>query len=126
MAVVCPFCELDTGRVLDKNELAVAFADAHPVTPGHTLVIPRRHVADFFELSPAEVAAVFELVFRMRDRLAAERQAGGFNVGVNAGAAAGQTVMHAHVHLIPRYAGDVAQARGGVRNIIPGKGTYGG
>jgi diadenosine tetraphosphate (Ap4A) HIT family hydrolase len=115
---------VEAGRVLAENELALALADAFPVSPGHTLVIPRRHVADFFELSGAETFAVLELLFRMRARLAKERSPDGFNVGINAGVAAGQTVMHAHVHLIPRYAGDVAVPQGGVRNIIPGKGAY--
>jgi len=112
--------------VLDENELAVAIGDAFPVSPGHTLVMPRRHVADFFELNTAEVTAVMELLFRLQCRLAEERRPAGFNVGVNAGRAAGQTVMHAHVHLIPRYAGDVADPTGGVRGVLPGTGYYAG
>lgn len=120
----CPFCHLEPGRALDENDLAIAFADAFPVSPGHTLVIPRRHVSDFFELSGAEVAAVVELLFRIRSRMGAEHRPNGFNVGVNIGAAAGQTVMHAHVHLIPRYLGDTLDPRGGIRNVIPGKRNY--
>ena len=120
----CAFCDLPPARVLGGNELAIAFADAFPVSPGHTLVIPRRHVSDFFELSPAEVAAVLEVLFRMQTRLVAEQKPDGFNVGVNVGAAAGQTVMHVHVHLIPRYLGDAPDPRGGVRNVIAGKGRY--
>jgi diadenosine tetraphosphate (Ap4A) HIT family hydrolase len=120
----CPFCHLEPRRVLDQNELAVAIADAFPVSPGHTLVIPRRHVAGFFELTAAEVAAVMELVFRMQRRLAAERGPDGFNIGVNVGTVGGQTVMHAHVHLIPRFAGDVLDPTGGVRNLLPGSGRY--
>jgi len=120
----CPFCHLEPGRVLAENELAVAIADAFPVCPGHTLVIPRRHVADFFELGTAEVAAVMELLFRMQNQLAAEGRPGGFNLGVNVGRAAGQTVMHAHVHLLPRFAGDVPDPTGGVRNVLPGRGCY--
>jgi len=120
----CPFCGLEPGRVLEENELAVAFADAFPVSPGHTLVIPRRHVADFFALEPAEVLAVMELVFRMQNQLAAEGRPGGFNLGVNVGRAAGQTVMHAHVHLLPRFAGDVPDPTGGIRNVLPGRGCY--
>jgi diadenosine tetraphosphate (Ap4A) HIT family hydrolase len=97
---------------------------AFPVSPGHTLVLSRRHVADFFELSRAEVAGLTDLVFQVQRRLAARLCPGGFNVGVNVGAAAGQTIMHVHVHVIPRYLGDLPQPQGGVRNVIPGKGRY--
>jgi len=121
----CPFCHPEPQRVLDGNELAIAIADAFPVSQGHTLIISRRHVADFFDLSGAEVTAVMELLFRMQRRLAAELVPDGFNVGVNVGPAAGQTVMHVHLHLIPRFLGDVREPRGGVRNVIPGKGRYG-
>jgi diadenosine tetraphosphate (Ap4A) HIT family hydrolase len=123
-SVECVFCHLAPARVLDENDLALAFADAFPVSPGHTLIIPRRHVSDLFELSPAEFAAIQELLFRIRSRLAAEHRPDGFNIGVNVGAAAGQTVPHAHVHLIPRFFGDAAEPQGGVRNVINGKGRY--
>jgi diadenosine tetraphosphate (Ap4A) HIT family hydrolase len=115
---------LEPGRVLDQNKLAIAFSDAFPISPGHTLVVPRRHVSDFFELSPAEIADLVELLFRIHHRLVAEQRPSGFNIGVNVGAAAGQTVLHAHVHLIPRFIGDVTEPQGGVRSIIPGKGPY--
>ena len=120
----CPFCHITTDRILAENSLAVAIADGFPVTPGHTLVIPRRHTADFFELSVAEVQAIVELLHEARRRLLAERAPAGFNVGINAGKLAGQTVMHAHIHLIPRYADDVPDPTGGVRNVIPGKANY--
>ena len=120
----CSFCHLEPGRVLDENELAIAIMDAFPVSQGHTLVVSRRHVADFFDLSDAEVAAVIELLFRMQRRLAAEFCPSAFNIGVNVGVPAGQTVMHVHVHLIPRFLGDVADPRGGVRNVILGNGPY--
>jgi diadenosine tetraphosphate (Ap4A) HIT family hydrolase len=120
----CPFCHVETGRILDENELAIAIADAFPVSRGHTLVLNRRHVADFFDLSEAEVDALFKLVFRVQRRLAVELHPDGFNVGVNAGVAAGQTIMHVHVHLIPRISGDLADPRGGVRHVIPGRGQY--
>jgi diadenosine tetraphosphate (Ap4A) HIT family hydrolase len=120
----CPFCQLEPGRVLEENELAIAIMDAFPVSQGHTLVVSRRHVSDFFCLSGAEMEAVIELLFRMQRRLAAELCPSGFNVGINVGTAAGQTVMHVHVHLIPRFFGDVAEPRGGVRNVIPGKGRH--
>jgi diadenosine tetraphosphate (Ap4A) HIT family hydrolase len=120
----CPLCDLEPSRVLEQNDLALAVPDAFPVSPGHTLVITRRHVADFFELSRTEVAAIMDLVFRLRDRLVAELAPNGFNLGVNSGTAAGQTIMHVHVHLVPRFFADVSQPEGGIRNIIPGKGPY--
>jgi diadenosine tetraphosphate (Ap4A) HIT family hydrolase len=120
----CPFCHLEPARVLEGNDLALAFSDAFPVAPGHTLAIPRRHVPDFFDLSSAELTAVFELLSRMHLRLRSDQETNGFNIGVNIGAAAGQSIMHAHVHLIPRRPGDVSKPLGGVRNVIPGKGPY--
>jgi diadenosine tetraphosphate (Ap4A) HIT family hydrolase len=120
----CPFCALPATRIVDANELAVAVEDAFPVAPGHTLVIPRRHVASAFDLTPGEVAAVMELLVRAKARLDGLLRPDGYNVGVNVGRDAGQTVMHAHVHLIPRRVGDVPNPRGGVRNVIPGKGDY--
>lgn len=120
----CPFCNLAPCRVLDENEVAVAISDSFPVSKGHSLVIARRHVADFFDLSTAEVAGFMDLLFRLRRRLIAEFAPTGFNVGVNSGVDAGQTVMHVHLHLIPRFPGDVAEPQGGVRNVIPGKGRY--
>jgi diadenosine tetraphosphate (Ap4A) HIT family hydrolase len=120
----CPFCCLPAERILESNAQALAVADAFPVSAGHTLVIPRRHVRSFFELTEDEVAAVHTLLRRMKDRLVKSLNPGGFNIGVNVGAVSGQTVAHAHVHLIPRYAGDVPDPVGGVRNIIPGRGRY--
>lgn len=119
----CPFCaRVSSGEVGPEvgpgNGLAVAFPDGFPVSPGHTLVVPRRHVADYFELSSEEQAALWRLVAEVKDRLDAERAPAGYNVGVNVGAAGGQTVWHAHVHVIPRYAGDVEDPRGGVRWVI--------
>jgi diadenosine tetraphosphate (Ap4A) HIT family hydrolase len=119
----CPFCRLPAGRVLEENGHAVAIADAFPVSPGHTLVIPKRHGAGFFELTFDEVMAVYELLGRMKARLDRDLKPAGYNIGVNIGEAAGQTVGHSHVHLIPRYCGDVAEPRGGVRNVIPGEGA---
>lgn len=121
---VCPFCEIPRERILAENTHAVAIADGYPVTPGHTLIISRRHTADFFELSSIEIQAIVELLHRMRERLLADRAAHHFNIGINVGSAAGQTVMHAHVHLIPRCFGDVPDPAGGIRNLIPGKANY--
>jgi diadenosine tetraphosphate (Ap4A) HIT family hydrolase len=120
----CPFCQLPLSRILDSNNHAVAVADAFPVSPGHTLVIPRRHIACFFELTLDEMTAIYDLLGRLKARLDGSLKPAGYNIGVNVGAAAGQTVMHLHVHLIPRFVGDVSEPRGGVRNVIPGKGPY--
>ena len=120
----CPFCQHPPERVIEQNTLAVAFAVPLPVSRGHTLIIGRRHVPDFFELSAAEVAAIIESLNRMGQRLLAERATSAFNIGVNDGSPAGQTATHAHVHLIPRYLGDTLDRTGGVRNVIPGKGDY--
>lgn len=107
-----------------SNELAFAIRDAFPVSPGHTLVIPRREVATWFDASLEEQHALFALVDAVKRQLDAELHPDGYNIGINAGEAAGQTVMHLHVHVIPRYRGDVADPRGGVRHIIAGKGNY--
>jgi diadenosine tetraphosphate (Ap4A) HIT family hydrolase len=121
----CPFCRLPAGRIIGENETAVAVRDAYPVTPLHTLIIPRRHVSSYFDLTGEEAADCQRLLARMRQEiLSRDEQVDGFNVGINIGSAAGQTVMHCHVHLIPRRVGDVANARGGVRHVIPGKGCY--
>ncbi len=118
----CPFCA-PTQAVL-RNRLAYAIEDTTPVTPGHLLVIPFRHVADCFDLTSAERAAILALVDGARRLLEASRRPDGYNVGVNVGEAAGQTVMHVHVHVIPRYRGDVANPRGGVRGVIPARQSY--
>jgi diadenosine tetraphosphate (Ap4A) HIT family hydrolase len=107
-----------------ESALAVAFEDAFPVSPGHTLVVPRRHVGSYFDCTPDERAAIWKLVEEVRGQIVSERGPDGFNVGINVGAAAGQTVLHAHVHVVPRFAGDVADPRGGVRGVIPGKALY--
>ena len=108
-----------------SNELAFAIRDAFPVSPGHTLVVPRRLFASWFEATAEERAAIFDLVDAVRRQLdASPSPPQGYNVGINVGAVAGQTVAHLHVHVIPRYPGDVADPRGGVRHVIPGKGNY--
>ena len=121
----CIFCNPDQQRVFLANELAYAIWDAFPVTEGHALVVPKRHAADFFDLTPAELLACDDLLRQAKDLLTA-RDKGfcGFNIGANAGEAAGQTIFHCHIHLIPRRTGDVENPRGGVRHVIPGKGFY--
>jgi diadenosine tetraphosphate (Ap4A) HIT family hydrolase len=114
----CPFCHLGD-RVLAENRLSVAVRDREPAAEGHTLVIPKRHCTSFFDLEPAEVEACYELVRRERAALRTALAPDGFNVGVNDGPSAGQGVEHACLHLIPRYAGDHPDVRGGVRHVIP-------
>jgi diadenosine tetraphosphate (Ap4A) HIT family hydrolase len=120
----CPFCLRQDARITWENEAARAFPDAFPVTEGHTLVVPKRHVASLFDLPDEEQAALWRLVALVRSKLVSELHPDGFNVGVNDGPAAGQTVLHAHVHVIPRRAGDVADPRGGVRWVVPAKAQY--
>ena len=121
----CPFCDTSNRSVLDSNSLCYAIRDAHPVTPLHTLVIPRRHVPEFFDLYSAEQNAMFRLLNEMKAAIAEKnRDVTGFNVGINNGASAGQTIFHCHLHMIPRRIGDVANPRGGLRNVIPGQADY--
>jgi diadenosine tetraphosphate (Ap4A) HIT family hydrolase len=107
-----------------SNGHAVAFYDAFPVSPGHVLVIPKRHVMLLSELSSEEFLGCFGLVHLLIPMLQVETKAHGFNIGANLGTDAGQTVLHAHIHIIPRFAGDVADPRGGVRGVIPAKQRY--
>lgn len=120
----CPFCTLPSARIVHANGLAVVIRDAFPVSRGHTLVLPRRHVGSFFELDSAERNAVFELLDIARGAIDETLNPDGYNIGINDGPAAGQTVPHLHVHLIPRYKGDQADPRGGVRWIFPERGDY--
>ncbi len=120
----CLFCNLPESRVLLRNEAAIAVRDAFPVSQGHTLVIPQRHVQSFFDTTLAERVALLELLDKAKQQLQAEFPAAGYNIGINDGAAAGQTVHHLHIHLIPRYPGDRPDPRGGVRWIIPDKADY--
>jgi diadenosine tetraphosphate (Ap4A) HIT family hydrolase len=122
--VTSPFLALPESAHVAANALAFAVRDAFPVSPGHTLVVPRRLVPTWFDATREEQHALLDLVEVVRRALDAERQPDGYNVGFNAGVAAGQTVLHLHVHVIPRYAGDVPDPRGGVRHVIPGKGNY--
>ena len=121
----CIFCNPSENRIISENELAFAYQDGFPVTDGHILIIPKRHVASYFELGQAEINACTALLNEQQEAIQKKDSSiDGFNVGVNIGAAAGQTVMHCHIHLIPRRQGDVDDPVGGVRNTIPGKGNY--
>ena len=120
----CPFCDVRADRIVCANELAIALRDAYPVSPGHTLIVPRRHVGSFFGTTAAERTAMLALLDEARRGLDAERSPASYNIGINDGPAAGQTVPHVHIHLIPRYDGDCADPRGGVRWIVPGRADY--
>jgi diadenosine tetraphosphate (Ap4A) HIT family hydrolase len=121
----CIFCEIPEERVIAFNALAFAMRDKYPVTELHTLVIPKRHAFTFFDLFDPERRAINQLLDRLRTEIIEkDPSVTGFNIGVNNGDTAGQTVGHAHVHLIPRRQGDVQDPTGGVRCIIPGKASY--
>jgi diadenosine tetraphosphate (Ap4A) HIT family hydrolase len=124
MTDVCPFCTLSPDRVVIRRETAFVIRDGFPVSPGHTLVIPRRHVASFFEVTDAERADLMALLQAAREDLDREFHPAGYNIGINDGAAAGQTVPHLHIHLIPRFEGDRDDPRGGVRWVLPDKAAY--
>jgi ATP adenylyltransferase len=119
----CIFCHLDR-PISAETRLCFAFLDSFPVSNGHTLIIPKRHVISIWDMTTDEYTDAFNLVRQVKDLLQEQFNPQGFNVGVNCGQAAGQSVFHAHVHVIPRYTGDVPSPKGGVRNIIPGKGDY--
>jgi diadenosine tetraphosphate (Ap4A) HIT family hydrolase len=124
----CLFCDvqtIDRERIIAENSLVYAIRDGFPVTEGHTLFIPKRHTLDYFSLEQEEVLAINQLMDS--HRLLLQKQdptIDGFNIGMNCGETAGQTIFHCHVHLIPRRKGDVENPRGGVRHIIAGKGFY--
>jgi diadenosine tetraphosphate (Ap4A) HIT family hydrolase len=121
----CIFCNLDESRVEIENNLALSFKDLYPVTKGHSLVIPKRHVQSFFDLEKDEKKAILELLELQKEKLTSQdKLITGFNIGINDGIDSGQTVMHCHVHLIPRRKGDMNDPRGGVRGVIPEKQSY--
>jgi diadenosine tetraphosphate (Ap4A) HIT family hydrolase len=120
----CPFCTRITVRAPRSGAVALAFPDAFPVSDGHTLVVPRRHIERLEALRADEWSGLFALVHEICRELAARPGVEGLNVGVNSGEAGGQTIAHAHVHVIPRRLGDVPDPRGGVRHVIPGKAEY--
>ena len=121
----CIFCELPADRIIASNTLAFAIRDNYPVTELHTLVIPKRHATTFFDLFEPERRAINQLLDGLWvEIMKKDASVSGFNIGMNSGDTAGQTISHAHVHLIPRRRGDVQDPRGGVRGVIPGKATY--
>jgi diadenosine tetraphosphate (Ap4A) HIT family hydrolase len=120
----CPFCSPPTTRVIWSSPGVLAVRDAFPISPGHTLIIPRRHVASWDDLTAEEKAAIMAGVDAVRALIRNEHRPDAFNIGCNDGPEAGQTVMHFHMHVIPRYAGDVADPRSGIRWILRDKAAY--
>lgn len=120
----CPFCNLRSEQLIAGNPLAAVVRDAFPLSPGHCLVVPRRHVASFFDCTAEERAAMMELLDAAKAVLDQEHRPAAYNIGLNNGRVAGQTVMHVHMHLIPRYTGDAVDPRGGVRWIFPERAAY--
>lgn len=121
-SAICPFCHPE--GILFENDLAYSLLDKSPVNPGHLLIIPKRHIADFFHCSHAEKEALLYLLDEAKSYLDGKHTPAGYNIGINVGAVAGQTIFHVHLHLIPRYHGDVANPRGGVRGVIPDRQNY--
>lgn len=122
----CPFCSLNEEDLIFENDLLSVIRDGYPVTEGHLLIIPKRHVASFFDLERDEKEALLDAIETMKAMLDERHAPDGYNIGVNVGRAAGQTVDHVHIHLVPRYASDMDDPRGGVRGVIPDKQKYGG
>lgn len=122
--IICTYCSLAAARIIDESALSIAFKDVFPVSPGHTLIIPRRHTDSFFDLTNQEREDMMALLMRVKNKLQEELQPQGFNIGINEGFAAGQTVQHTNIHLIPRFKGDVADPRGGIRWLIPDKAVF--
>lgn len=121
----CPFCRLSRRvEVICETATCVAFYDGYPVSPGHALIIPKRHVASYFDLTNHEREAMNVMLQYVKQRVGERFHPDGYNIGINVNEAAGQSVFHVHMHLIPRYKGDVANPKGGVRGVIPGKQKY--
>ena len=124
MSTPCPFCSLPQERIIMRDDLAFAIRDAFPVAPGHTLIIPKRHVASLFDTTNEERSSMLALMDKAKRELDAEFHPDAYNIGINDGPAAGQTVPHLHWHLIPRHKDDSKDPRGGVRWIFPDKAKY--
>jgi len=120
----CPFCTIAPEKVIAQSAHTFTVRDTLPVSPGHTLIVPKRHIASIFEAEQDEVAALWEAVQKARAQLLKDLLPDGFNIGINDGLAAGQTILHLHIHIIPRYKGDMPDPRGGIRWIFPDKAVY--
>jgi diadenosine tetraphosphate (Ap4A) HIT family hydrolase len=115
----CPFCDMEKEAIVFENKLAKAFFDKYPVQKGHLLIVPKRHIQTYFDANTEEIMAIHELIKQGKEMLDKDHSPDGYNVGVNIGPFGGQTVMHLHFHLIPRYKGDIEDPRGGIRKAIP-------
>ena len=121
----CPFCNISHVReIICENASSLAFYDGYPVSPGHALIIPKRHVASYFDLTDDERKDMNDALRHVKSLIDERYHPDGYNIGVNVGEYAGQSVFHCHMHLIPRYKGDVPNPKGGVRGVIPGKQSY--
>ena len=121
----CIFCKIKTEELQFENQLAYSSRDSYPVSEFHSLIVPKRHVDSYFELTNDEIQACNELILRTKEKiLKQDTSVKGFNIGTNAGKVAGQSIMHCHIHLIPRREGDVENPQGGVRSVIPEKQHY--
>ncbi|MCU0662779.1 MAG: HIT family protein [Myxococcota bacterium] len=120
----CPFCSPSEDRIVASTSLSLALRDLFPVNPGHTLIVPRRHVETWFEATVEEQQDMMALATRVKAELDLSHKPDGYNLGLNIGVSAGQTVMHVHLHVIPRYVDDVDDPTGGVRFVIPARGNY--
>ena len=124
-SINCPFCHLSQHvEIVYETENCIAFYDGYPVSPGHVLIIPKRHVASYFNLSDDERKAMNQMLFTVKQKLDERFHPDGYNIGINVGEHAGQSIFHCHMHLIPRYKGDVQNPKGGVRGVIPSKQKY--
>lgn len=123
-AAPCPFCDVSPDRVFHEGQHVLGLWDGFPLSPGHALLVPRRHVATWFDASSEEQRELLEGIEAARSAILARHHPDGFNIGMNLGQAAGQTVPHLHLHVIPRYRGDVEDPRGGVRWVLPQKAAY--
>ncbi len=120
----CIFCNIEKDRIVLQNDTAYAIFDLFPVSKGHLLIIPKKHIKDYFESNEQDREGLWALVEDCKKFLEVKYSPDGYNIGINCGEAAGQTVMHLHIHLIPRYKGDIHNPRGGVRGVIPDKRIY--
>ena len=121
----CIFCKIRKKELQFENQLAYSSTDSYPVSEFHSLIVPKRHVETYFELTKDEILACNELILKTKEKiLKQDSSVQGFNIGTNAGKSAGQSIMHCHIHLIPRREGDVENPQGGVRSVIPKKQHY--
>lgn len=120
----CPFCARPDSRLFYESETTFALWDIYPVSPGHALIIPKRHIATWFDADDGEQADLMQSLRVVKAIIDNKHAPEGYNIGINVGEVAGQTVFHLHIHVIPRYRGDIPNPRGGVRRVLPGRGSY--